>query len=320
MLDSTTSKKSKIENVAPTKKREWHKPRIIEVFYPREIKSIKDLHNWMNAVDLDGRLSDRDKRILNRLARHLHIKTGRLDPYLDVLALELSIESPSGDINSTRRMIRRSLELAEKLGWIERTQRSAGYRRNLSNSYRLTVPKWDSHSDSTVLVEEKFHTRTPESVPGGLYSPLQPSHTRTRESEKNSEVREQRKKNCVKNLSPPAAANIDSGATDSDSGKGAQEDFQRFWAQYPKKVAKLAAQKAFAQAVKKVAPNVILAGALRYAAERDGQDSKFTKHPATWLNKGCWDDEASPASAPGRSPNRNPGVAALLRMAGGGHE
>jgi hypothetical protein len=38
-------------------------------------------------------------------------------------------------------MARRCLARAEKLGWVERTGRHAGYRFNRSNSYRLTVPK-----------------------------------------------------------------------------------------------------------------------------------------------------------------------------------
>jgi hypothetical protein len=99
------------------------------------------------------------------------------------------------------------------------------------------------------------------------------------------------------------------------NGTGA---FESFWTQYPRKVAKLAAQKAFAQAVKKgVAPEDIIRGAMRYAAERVGQDHKYTKHPATWLNGGCWADEPG---SPARQPqNRNPAVAALLRF-GGNHD
>src|SRR5262249_11084339 len=111
------------EPLRPAKKK-WHTPRLIEVKYPHgEVKSIPDLHNWMTAVDLAPRLSDRAKRILTRLAGPLRLTPGRLAPYLDPLALDLSIESPTGDVDSTRRMIRRSLELAEKLGWIERTIR-----------------------------------------------------------------------------------------------------------------------------------------------------------------------------------------------------
>jgi hypothetical protein len=108
--------------------------------------------------------------------------------------------------------------------------------------------------------------------------------------------------------------NVDAAGTDS---RGATKNaaFEEFWRQYPKKVAKLAAQKAFARAVKNgTAPAEILAGAMRYAAERDGQDSKYTKHPATWLTSGCWADEASP---PAR-PQRRAAVAALLRI--GGHD
>jgi hypothetical protein len=78
------------------------------------------------------------------------------------------------------------------------------------------------------------------------------------------------------------------------------ESFERFWASYPRKVAKEAARKAFAKAVEgKDESNfasILIAGAQRYAAERAGKDPTYTKHPATWLNAGCWQDEM-PAGA-----------------------
>ena len=40
-----------------------------------------------------------------------------------------------------------------------------------------------------------------------------------------------------------------------------------------------------------VDPELPIAGAQRYAGERAGEDPKFTKHPATWLRGGCWEDE-----------------------------
>src|SRR5262249_18228171 len=85
-----------------------------------------------------ARLSDRDKTILTRLALHLNLKTGRCDPTLDLLALETSMP---GNEESARRAVRRSLERADNLGWIERTGRHSGSRLNRSNSYRLTIPK-----------------------------------------------------------------------------------------------------------------------------------------------------------------------------------
>jgi hypothetical protein len=119
-------------------KREWHTPRMVEVFYPLKISSTQDRHNWITAMMLDARLNDRDKVLLTRLALHLNLKTGRLDPTIDLLALETSLP---GIEESARRMARRSLERAEKLGWIERTGRHAGSRINRSNFYRLTIPK-----------------------------------------------------------------------------------------------------------------------------------------------------------------------------------
>jgi hypothetical protein len=57
-------------------------------------------------------------------------------------------------------------------------------------------------------------------------------------------------------------------------------------------VAKQGALKAFEKAVEGgTDPETLIQGAKRYALERRGQDPKYTKHPATWLNKGCWEDE-----------------------------
>src|SRR4051812_20929516 len=69
------------------------------------------------------------------------------------------------------------------------------------------------------------------------------------------------------------------------------EAFERFWRVYPKRVAKDAAAKAFAVALKSgVDPGELITGAMRYAAERSGENPKYTKHPATWLHAGCWQD------------------------------
>jgi hypothetical protein len=129
-------------------KREWHFPRIVEVFYPRKIRSEQDRRHWIEAMLLDGRLGGRTKNLLVRLALHLNLETGRLDPTVDLLALEVSIRSPSENEASARRMARRHLEEAEKIGWVQRTGRHAGYRLARSNSYRLTIPR-DIHPDKS---------------------------------------------------------------------------------------------------------------------------------------------------------------------------
>jgi hypothetical protein len=73
---------------------------------------------------------------------------------------------------------------------------------------------------------------------------------------------------------------------------GSSGSFAEFWLVYPRKVAKGAAERAWAKAVKAGADPVdVLAGAARYGQDRAAQDPKFTKHPATWLNGRCWLDE-----------------------------
>jgi hypothetical protein len=142
-------------------KHEWRFPRAVEVFYPRKIGSIEDRQNWIAAMILDSRLGDRDKVVLTRLALHLNLETGRLDPSMDLLALETSL---SDNPASGRRMARRCIAWAAKLGWIERTGRHAGYRFNRSNSYRLRIPK-DIHPDKSDWSSGQIERvdRTPES-------------------------------------------------------------------------------------------------------------------------------------------------------------
>jgi hypothetical protein len=79
-----------------------------------------------------------------------------------------------------------------------------------------------------------------------------------------------------------------------DSSDDIEASFNTWYRQYPKHVAKSAALKAYRTVIaKKLAtPDELLTGAMRYASERSGQDPKYTKHPSTWLNAGCWADES----------------------------
>jgi len=84
------------------------------------------------------------------------------------------------------------------------------------------------------------------------------------------------------------------GARAADDGGAA---FERFWAAYPRHVAKEAARKAFARAIKNgVDADTMIAGAQRYAVERKSEPPRYTAHAATWLNGRRWDDP-SPSGA-----------------------
>jgi hypothetical protein len=70
-----------------------------------------------------------------------------------------------------------------------------------------------------------------------------------------------------------------------------EETFKRFYAAYPRKTAPDRARKAWAAAIKKADPSVIIVAAAAYAKTRIGEDPKFTPLPATWLNDGRWKDQ-----------------------------
>lgn len=97
-------------------------------------------------------------------------------------------------------------------------------------------------------------------------------------------------------------------------------EFEAFWQQYPRKVAKDAALKAWRSAQKRAPPEQITAGAMRFSAQCGGKEAKFIPHASTWLNGGRWKDEPendrrnSPVS---KQPELPAYLAALGRSAGG---
>jgi hypothetical protein len=67
------------------------------------------------------------------------------------------------------------------------------------------------------------------------------------------------------------------------------EDFAAFWANYPRKTAKLDAVKAYTKARSLASATDILDGLERYKQHKP--DYADWCHPATFLNKGRWMDE-----------------------------
>lgn len=86
-------------------------------------------------------------------------------------------------------------------------------------------------------------------------------------------------------------------------------DFREiFWTEYPRKVGKKGALKELERVRKRGVPwEKLISAVFGYAATADPQ---FTKHPQTWLSKGCWDDEPDT-----RKPNgQNSVLAAADRL------
>lgn len=71
------------------------------------------------------------------------------------------------------------------------------------------------------------------------------------------------------------------------------EGFDEWYAAYPRKAAKTEARTAFVKARAKTTLARLIAGAKQYRDDPN-RDPEYTKQPATWLNKGCWDDDPLP--------------------------
>jgi hypothetical protein len=69
---------------------------------------------------------------------------------------------------------------------------------------------------------------------------------------------------------------------------------EQFWQAYPRKLEKKAALTKLdtIRKAREVEWPKFIAAVLRYAAEQLARgEPQYTKHPTTWLNRGCWDDE-----------------------------
>lgn len=81
-------------------------------------------------------------------------------------------------------------------------------------------------------------------------------------------------------------------------------EFTQWYADYPKKVAKPEALKAFTKARKLVDLETLTEGLSRYkeTIKKAGTERQFIANPASWLNAGRWEDDYTPQQATGTSP------------------
>ena len=93
---------------------------------------------------------------------------------------------------------------------------------------------------------------------------------------------------------------------EEDKDKEKETGFDRFWAAYPRKTGKKAAEKAWLRAKDKPELKVLLATVeAQKASEQWTKDGgQYVPNPATWLNQGRWGDEVVAGSAKGRERMR----------------
>lgn len=75
--------------------------------------------------------------------------------------------------------------------------------------------------------------------------------------------------------------------------------FDEFWSEYPRKVGKKDARKAFDKALNSTEAETMIRAVI--AQKKSGQwlreNGRYIPNPATWLNQGRWDDEIQPVES-----------------------
>ena len=193
----------------------------------------------------------------------------------------------------TTRSVRRNMKLLEDAGAITRHRRwGKGQKGRSSGRYVLHVggaPIPDTSSGKQdATPDESGHTGE------GL-----PDTDRALTGHQLSHLPDTSVQGTTIELPPELPNDLTTHANGSDP-------FDEFWAEYPLKQAKGAAKKAWAKLPAGLNPYDVVAAAVAYRNDPN-RDPGFTKHPATWLNAGCWEDDpiqSRSTSNTSRAPDR----------------
>lgn len=194
------------------------------------------------------------------------------------------------------------------------------------------IPSWDKHQK----IDKRSTPRHPGPDDGSPFNPDPEDASYQQEQADSEETRrvppsarrdlgagtgEQGNRGTEKNSSSPAppARGLDGAAPNPDDendagalpgmsslpapskppepGSDDDPDWTKFWSIYPNGSSKIDARKAWAKAIKKAAPFVIIAGAERYRelVTRENREKKHIKHASGWLNGERWNDDFSPS-------------------------
>ena len=108
--------------------------------------------------------------------------------------------------------------------------------------------------------------------------------------------REKRVDVCVDTTAPLDKRRVDKSNTPCKSPKGDkpvvlyQQQFEAWWAVYPRRVQKAAAAKAYQQALRRTDAVTLLEATRVFAVSPKGQ-GEFCPYPSTWLNQSRWEDD-----------------------------
>ncbi|MGW0579942.1 helix-turn-helix domain-containing protein [Streptomyces sp. NPDC002920] len=210
--------------------------------------------------------------------------------------------------------------------WSDLEREEDEFRAAAAERKRRSRAKGVTHAESVTVTDSEGVTVTHgESVTADVTHAKYGRHAlkvRSSRTERSPNHQQPSDNQLHKDSSSPAAASTEQQAPAAPvQAKSSSEKkdhhiraFGAFWSNYPKKRDREEAKKAWIAAIERgVEPQHMVDRAQAYARERFGQDAQYTKYPATWLNKGCYDDEPDPQPGPqlravsgGYEPYRNP--------------
>jgi hypothetical protein len=249
--------------------------------------------NWLRGIADDTRISIVHRLVLMRLCLHRRNDSGKCDPGYDIVAKELGVHRAS---------VFRAIDVGIRFGYLTPPIRRGPAKVDLTLTFPNEVAP-ELPLEVAAVRPQEANEVAPVHKRGRTAAQMRSQRQRASEEKSNTSTRNGRsngrREREKETLSPPDVASRDEkkGRRDEVSPRAKAravpaESFERFWRIYPRKVAKEGARRAFEKALKAGADaDVLIAGAQRYAIERQEQDPKYTKHPATWLNAGCWEDE-----------------------------
>lgn len=152
--------------------------------------------------------------------------------------------------------------------------------------------EWEDHQPTRSEVEskreaERERKRRQRRTPGGQFEESKPKTSNVPPGHRMDNQQDSTRDSAPSHTVPsrPVPSLKESASSD--------DAFNRFWAIYPRKVAKKAARTKWDTAIKTTDPEQIIEGAKKYAkkCELERTEKNFIKQPDGWLNAGRWEDE-----------------------------
>jgi hypothetical protein len=280
------------------------------------MKTLKERDKWQRSVLADVELSSGAKLTLMLISLCHNFKTGQCNPSYQTLATGTGMKLAA---------IPKHLKMGEDRDYIRRRSTKGRH----SNSYDLLIPgsPATSHADSGLTAHARRGSTTDLGIGIENANPIPPSAPTTYAAaiEPPTSIRTNRKENKERNreegdsLVPMAMPSAKKRKRDETCTGALDADFRAFFAQYPKRDDEDDARRAYRSARRagRATAEALLAGAMRYSAEKDGTEPRFVKTAGNWIRAGSWKNAAQPprpvATIHSNDPFEQPATAGFFR-------